>query len=324
MASIVSRTQSTSAPVWEFYADGRAQWFECDSHMATLCEEAYQSLNGIFNYTMNGNSYTVNIFNMVQMNDASKYNRRLRRNGKEEGPIPPPPPPIGMARAFTCQLSPPPMRMPEYKHMSDLQFMKSLDGETNNVAILLDESGSMESMKIEARQSVEMFIKELYTNAMATENEELREKLLNVTVVVYTFSVTYNILFTKQVKELETVNISYEPSGATDLYSPLYDILSRNNPTDVLIVSDGENNSGPFNVTYIRRQMNSAKMAGWTFKFIGCNEESMKEAGSLHMGVSDTCLRTEQIEGAPAPLIGLMREQSVETTKRNISRASTC
>jgi len=324
MSSFPSRTMSgvVFTPVWEYYADGRAQWFKCDDVMAQQCEHAFTTLSGNFNYTLNGKEYTVNIFDMTQLNTESNYLRRLRRNGSESGPSPPAMPRM-MMRGVTDQISyAPPVPVPEYKHVSDLQFTQLPEGEMNDVVILLDESGSMESMKIEARQSVEMFIHELYASASETEDAELREKLMNVTVKVYTFATTYNILFVYKVKELQTFTINYHPNGATDLYSPLYDILSRNIPADVFIVSDGENNTGPFNAHYIRRQINSAKMAGWTFKFVGCNEESLKEASTLHMGDENTCIRSEEVEGAPPPLIGMMRAQSSETSRRNMSRAS--
>jgi hypothetical protein len=314
---------SFNTSFWEYYADGRAQWYPVDSEVAKTYEDAFTQKTNV-ECTFEGRKYIFDFKSMTQRNTESNYVRQLRRTD-----FGPPPPPIGMTRGVTQVFSS--NGLPNHTmessciSISDLQFTSNPPGALNDVHVLLDESGSMEQMKKEAKESAEIFLHELYANAMNPEHsEELRQKLLNVNVIIETFAVTSTVIFNGKVSECKDTVLPYSPAGGTNLYSPMYNRMKTNIPTDMFIVSDGENNTGPWNVSYIRRQMSSAKKAGWTFKFVGCNEESMNEANNLHMDAGSVTFRPIQVEGAPPPLFTVMRGISSEQTKSNIERATTC
>jgi Mg-chelatase subunit ChlD len=204
----------------------------------------------------------------------------------------------------------------------NIHFTKNDKMSTNDIIIFLDESGSMETLGDEPRQACSGFIQSQYDNAMA-EDSVLQTKLLNVRISLITFSENYKTVLDAPVHELNNASFKYKPNGMTDLYSPLYDIFStnNNNPKDMVIISDGQNNSGPHNASYIKRQIQNAINAGWTLKFIGCTVDSMAESEKL--GVQQfTSDCSEEFEGASAPTMTvLMRCHSKQVSDTNRMRA---
>jgi len=205
--------------------------------------------------------------------------------------------------------------------MSDIQFTQNSLNATNDSILLLDESGSMETLGKEPYQACCDYIQTQYDMAMAEQNPEIKDKLLNVRIKIITFSTTYSTVLDAFVHELDKVTFDYKPSGMTDLYSPLYEIFTTNNnsPKDIVIISDGENNTGPHNSTYIKKQIQHALDAGWTLKFIGCTVESMSESETLGLHqYTSNC--SNDIEGAPT-LCQLLRSHSeqVSITNRMLS-----
>jgi Mg-chelatase subunit ChlD len=205
---------------------------------------------------------------------------------------------------------------------SEIQFTKNNEMTTNDIIIFLDESGSMETLGDEPRQACAGFIQTQYDNAMSEQNPDIQTKLLNVRIQLITFSENYTTVLDAPVRELNNASFKYKPNGMTDLYSPLYDIFSTHNnaPKDMVVISDGQNNSGPHEASYIKRQIKNAINAGWTLKFVGCTVDSMTESEKL--GVQQyTSDCSEECEGASAPsMTAVMRSHSKKVAVLNRTR----
>lgn len=204
----------------------------------------------------------------------------------------------------------------------DIQFTKNDKMSTNDIIIFLDESGSMETLGDEPRQACTGFIQTQYDNAISEQNPDVQTKLLNVRIRLIAFNENYTTVLDATVRELNNASFKYKPNGMTDLYSPLYDIFSVNNnsPKDIVIISDGQNNSGPYEASYIKRQIKKAIDAGWTLKFVGCTIDSMAESEKL--GVQQyTSDCSEELEGACAPtMTAIMRSHSKKVAVLNRTR----
>jgi Mg-chelatase subunit ChlD len=204
----------------------------------------------------------------------------------------------------------------------EIQFTKNNEMTTNDIIIFLDESGSMETLGDEPKQACTGFIQTQYDNAMSEQNPDVQNKLLNVRIRLIAFSENYTTVLDAPVRDLNNTSFKYKPNGMTDLYSPLYDVFSANNnaPKDMVIISDGQNNSGPHEATYIKRQIKNAIDAGWTLKFVGCTVESMTESAKL--GVQQyTSDCSEECEGASAPtMTAIMRSHSKKVAVLNRTR----
>jgi hypothetical protein len=169
----------------------------------------------------------------------------------------------------------------EYKY-NDIRFARN-DSIMNDIIILLDKSGSMMMLGEEPIQAVKSFIQTQYDKAMAEPNPEIKKKLLNVRIRVILFNNAFDIIVDAKVLELDQLPLTYEPYGMTDLYSPIYDTFMehKNSPKDIVIVSDGQNNTGPHNASFVKRQIKRAMEAGWTIRFVGCTIDSMIESNKL-------------------------------------------
>jgi Mg-chelatase subunit ChlD len=204
----------------------------------------------------------------------------------------------------------------------DIQFSRNDVMSTNDIVIFLDESGSMETLGDEPKQACSGFIQTQYDNALTEQNPDVQTKLLNVRIRLIAFSENYTTVLDAPVHELNNASFKYKPNGMTDLYSPLYDVFSTNNntPKDMVIISDGQNNSGPYEATYIKRQIKKAIDAGWTLKFVGCTIDSMAESEKL--GVQQyTSDCSEELEGASSPsMTVLMRSHSNKVSNTNRMR----
>jgi Mg-chelatase subunit ChlD len=210
----------------------------------------------------------------------------------------------------------------QYSQKPEIQFTKNNEMTTNDIIIFLDESGSMETLGDEPKQACAGFIQTQYDNAISEQIPDIQTKLLNVRIRLITFSENYTTVIDAPVRELNNASFKYKPNGMTDLYSPLYDIFSTHNnaPKDVVVISDGQNNSGPHDTSYIKRQIKNAINAGWTLKFVGCTVDSMTESAKL--GVQQyTSDCSEECEGASAPTMSaVMRSHSKKVAVLNRTR----
>lgn len=142
-----------------------------------------------------------------------------------------------------------------------------------NLLIILDESGSMGSTRLETIQSLTSLLNELKVKS--------QEDDLNIKVTLTTFNhlVTQQVTHTK-LSEIDFDNVlsNYNPEGLTALYDAVGQSVSylktkKPNPTKVIILTDGyENASKEYNQSKIAELLKDVQdNLGWTISFLGAN-----------------------------------------------------
>lgn len=161
----------------------------------------------------------------------------------------------------------------------------------NRIAILLDRSSSMGSIRKEA---VEMFNQQIV--AIKKNN-----KRMDTTVSLFTFSTVADepAVFNRPLKELKKLKFQeYHPAGSTAMYDSmglaidkltgLSEMTDPNCSFLVIVVTDGEENSSRhFNGQRIADRIQLLQKTGkWTFTFCGANidVEKMGQQLNLHRG----------------------------------------
>jgi Mg-chelatase subunit ChlD len=106
--------------------------------------------------------------------------------------------------------------------------------------------------------------------------------------------------------------LDYKCEGMTALYDALrFGILTSNEPKEVVVVTDGQDNSSVTNQEELNGLMHRAKMGGWRFTFIGCNAGAMRQTTDLPF---ENALNRE---AANMSLYDMMRTASMQTSLRN-------
>lgn len=259
--------------------------------------------------------YMKNIINKIESIFFSKYNYKMSMMTEPitiiiETPV---------AMEPEVPICAPPLKLFKESKMPDIVFKKNEKFSTNDIVILLDSSGSMDSLGEEPVQACKSFIQTQYDIAMAEQDPNIKLKLLNVKIQLITFSDTYKVVIDAPVSDLDQTTINYRPDGMTDLYSPLYNIFNKNNntPKDIVIISDGQNNTGPYKAEYVKRQIINAIDAGWTLKFVGCTVDSITESEKLGLQqYTSDCSYDFEGESAPTMTV-LMRAHSNEVSSMN-------
>ena len=206
------------------------------------------------------------------------------------------------------------------RNYNDIHFARN-DSIMNDIVMLVDKSGSMELLGEEPLQSVKAFIQTQYDKAMAEPNPDVQKKLLNVRIRVILFNDTSDIIVDAKVLELDQLPLTYKPYGMTDLYSPMYYTFmeNKNTPKDIVIVSDGQNNTGPHDAIFVKRQIKRAMEAGWTIRFVGCTVDSMIESNKLGIQRFTTDC-SQDCEGIVPSLSQVMRCHSDQVSQANRDR----
>ncbi len=150
--------------------------------------------------------------------------------------------------------------------------------------IILDESGSMSSIKKEAMDSVNETVQTL---RHAQEKHEDQEHYVTLVTFNDDVKTVYECVKAEEVKELTSE--TYQPNCSTALYDAMGMSLNALRPKAakddrvlVTIVTDGcENSSKEYNGMAIKALVDELKNAGWVFTYIGANQDVEKVAASI-------------------------------------------
>jgi hypothetical protein len=155
--------------------------------------------------------------------------------------------------------------------------------------IILDETGSMETMGREPMEAVNEYIK------------EQRDSGLPVTATLIKFNSTIKVVYEDK-PITEDANIKqYEPSGMTALNDTIrYAILTAKTPRAIVIVTDGQDNLSITAQSETNALIERATALGWVFTFIGCTFEAMQQASIMPPSMRQHS--SNQSEGAPSLL----------------------
>ena len=184
--------------------------------------------------------------------------------------------------------------------------------------IIIDESGSMQSIKTAAINSVNETIQTIRAAQKKYEDQEHYVSLVSFNDDVKTI---YECVSAEEVKELTAD--SYEPDCCTALYDAMGISLNRlrkkvaeDDKVLVTIVTDGyENASTEYSGKAIKALVDELKGKGWIFAYIGANQDV--EAVAATISITNVMNFEATCEGT-----GAMSERLSKARKRFYGRLS--
>lgn len=161
------------------------------------------------------------------------------------------------------------------------------------ISILLDESGSMGTTKSFTMESLNSFI--------------LKQKRLPLTSAAETkVSLTkFNTVVSSVFENVPLHNVpvitdkDYNPDGGTALFDAIGNIIGSvkhrgTDPVIVVILTDGEENSSKeFSSSKIRELVKTMEEKGWTFVYLGANQDSFKNAQNIGISSAQNFEQTQ-------------------------------
>lgn len=153
--------------------------------------------------------------------------------------------------------------------------------------IILDESGSMESIR---KQAVDSVNETVQTIRKAQKQNDETEQFVSFVTFNDDMKTVSDCVPADEVKELSKKD--YTPDGCTALYdamglsiSHLRSKIETGDRVLVTIVTDGyENASRHFNVQNIKELVSDLKKRDWVFVYIGANHDVEKVAMEMNIG----------------------------------------
>ena len=150
--------------------------------------------------------------------------------------------------------------------------------------IIIDESGSMQSIKTAAIDSVNETIQ---TIDSAQKNHDDQEHYVSLVTFNNNVKTVYECVPVDEVKELTTT--TYRPRCSTALYdamgmslNALRAKVAKEDKVLVTVVTDGyENASVEYSGTAIKALVEELKTQGWIFAYIGANQDVEEVAAKI-------------------------------------------
>jgi len=138
--------------------------------------------------------------------------------------------------------------------------------------VILDETGSMESMGCEPVQSVNCFI---------DGQRESGFSGLYIRVIRFNEFISYS----SSIPVTNYLAITdYKPQGMTALFDALvYAILTAEKAQHVVIVTDGKDNSSIITLDQLNTLIQRAESCGWTFTYVGCTPDAFEQGQQIRM-----------------------------------------
>jgi hypothetical protein len=179
-------------------------------------------------------------------------------------------------------------------------------GSRAEIWFLLDRSGSMEAI---ARDVVVGF------DRFFAEQRQVAGDA-TVTVVQFDDHDPHDVIVdARPLAEVRSIADRFEPRGATPLYDALGRLLDRveargGDDADQLVVvmTDGmENASRRWDQPTLFRRISDLRDRGWTFVFLGANQDSYEAGGALGVGAGNVSNFAPSADGMAATYSGLSR-----------------
>jgi Mg-chelatase subunit ChlD len=186
---------------------------------------------------------------------------------------------------------------------------KHLSTQQANIWFLLDRSGSMASIERDVVRGFDRFFKE--------QRKQAGEA--TVTLVQFDEQDPHDVLVdARPVAKVRSIDGRFEPRGMTPLYDAIGLILDRaerrgGDPADqlVVILTDGmENASREWTQKQLFKRIAKLRKAGWTFVFLGANQDSYEAGAGLAMAAGNVSNFAPSPGGMAAAYDGLDRTVS--------------
>jgi hypothetical protein len=178
-----------------------------------------------------------------------------------------------------------------------------------DIWFLLDRSGSMQSIAPDVVRGCDEFFAE----------QRRQEGDATVTLVQFDDHDPHDVLVDAQpIDQVRSIRGRFEPRGCTPLYDAIGRLLDRaerrlaagGDPADQLVViyTDGlENASHDWTAQRIFDRISQLRQAGWTFAFLGANQDSYATGGQMAMAAGNVANFAPSPAGVAASYRGLSR-----------------
>ena len=179
-----------------------------------------------------------------------------------------------------------------------------------DIWFLLDRSGSMASIAPDVVRGFDEFFAE----------QRAQEGDATVTLIQFDDQDPHDVLVdARPLRKMRSIRGRFEPRGCTPLYDAIGRLLDRAerrlarhgaNPADQLVVifTDGlENASRHWNAQTINARIADLRKAGWTFVFLGANQDSYATGGQMAMAAGSTANFAASPASVAASYRGLSR-----------------
>lgn len=161
-----------------------------------------------------------------------------------------------------------------------------MEGKIYNL-IIIDASGSMESIYRQALTGLNETIQ-----TIKKAQKEMPEMEQRITMVSFNSGKDYLKEICVNMPALEVKELTekdYEPNGCTALYDAIGTMVTRmqevkthNDQALVTIITDGyENSSHRWNAATVKALVTELRQMGWTFTYIGANQDAVEEAEKI-------------------------------------------
>jgi len=179
-----------------------------------------------------------------------------------------------------------------------------------DIWFLLDRSGSMASIAPDVVRGFDTFFAE----------QRAQEGDATVTLIQFDDQDPHDVLVdARPLRRVRSIKSRFEPRGCTPLYDAIGRLLDRaerrlarhgGHPADQLVVifTDGlENASRDWDAQKINARIADLRKAGWTFVFLGANQDSYATGDQLAMAAGSTANFAPSAAGVAASYRGLSR-----------------
>jgi Mg-chelatase subunit ChlD len=196
-----------------------------------------------------------------------------------------------------------------------------------DIWFLLDRSGSMGSIAADVVRGFDDFF----------ADQRAQEGAVTVSLVQFDDQDPHDVLVdAKPLHEVRSIRGRFEPRGCTPLYDAIGRLLDRAehrlarhgaNPADqlVVILTDGlENASRDWDAPRINARIADLRAAGWTFVFLGANQDSYATGGQMAMAAGSIANFAASPASVAASYRGLSRsvgEFRRKDRKRRVAEA---
>jgi Mg-chelatase subunit ChlD len=157
-----------------------------------------------------------------------------------------------------------------------------------SLIFLLDRSGSMESCRDDTIGGFNSFVKD----------QAVIGGKLTLIQFDHEIQTTYTNVELKDVVPLTTE--TFKPRGSTALLDAIGETIKSPKCTHpvVIILTDGqENSSVKFTKAHIKDLIEQKTKDGWTFMYLGANQDAFAEAGA--MGIAPACTMNYDVNKTP-------------------------
>ena len=151
------------------------------------------------------------------------------------------------------------------------------------IVVVLDRSGSMDSIAIPTVEGLNSFIKE--------QRNSKGDAIMTLVQFDHEYQIDYTARPINEVKDLINGE-TFSPNGTTALFDAVGKTINDLNTTDdviFVIITDGhENASKEYDKNKVFGLIEEKKKMGWNFLFLGANQDAIKAGASMGISASNS------------------------------------